>query len=102
MKRRYVICFDSLDNSQSKGITALLKQEGLGWWHWIDNVWFVADPKGKFSAQKIRDLLKPLAPKDRMIVLEINENGDTWAGMRSNDPDNKMFTWFKETWNKNK
>lgn len=102
MKRRYVVCFDSLDVNQSKSITMLLKNKQLGWWHWIDNVWFITDSGGRFSASEIRDLLKPIAPKDRMVVLEINEQGDTWAGVRANDPENKMFTWFKETWNKNK
>lgn len=102
MKRRYVVCFDSLDVNQSKSITTLLKEKQLGWWHWIDNVWFITDSSGRFSASKIRDLLKPVAPNDRMVVLEINEQDDTWAGVRANDPENKMFTWFKETWNKNK
>ena len=102
MKRRYVICFDALDINQSKSVTALLRKEKLGWWHWIDNVWFVTDSSGQFSAAKVRDLLKPLAPKVRLVVLEINEKGDTWAGIRADDPENKMFTWFAETWNKNK
>lgn len=102
MKRRYVVCFDGLDINQSKSVTILLKDKGLGWWHWIDNVWFVTDSSGKFNASKLRDLLKAVAPNERLVVLEINESGDTWAGIRANDPEDKMFTWFKETWNKNK
>jgi len=102
MKRRYVVCFDTLDNEKSKEITSAIKEKGLGWWHWIDNLWFITDSRGRFSAVEIRDLLKPFAPNERMIVLEINEKGDTWAGVRANDPEEKMFTWFKDTWNKNK
>ena len=102
MKRRYVVCFDSIDDEKSKNITACLKENGLGWWHWIDNVWFVTDPRGKFSAVKIRDMLRNYAEDERMVVLEINQDGDTWAGVRAKDPDEKMFKWFVNTWNKSK
>lgn len=102
MKRRYVVCFDALDNDQSKAITNALSENKLGWWHWIDNVWFIADSQGKFNAVEIRELLKVFAPEERMIVLELNKERDTWAGIRANDPDKKMFKWFNETWNKNK
>lgn len=94
-----LVCFDDLTAEQSKAITLNLKEKGLGWWHWIDDVWFVVDSSGKFSAKEIRDALKSIA-NQKMIVVELNENGDTWAGVRADDPDQKMFNWIKEIWKK--
>ncbi|MHA3083420.1 hypothetical protein ACX1NX_09670 [Acinetobacter sp. ANC 5383] len=99
MKRRYIVCFDDLTTEQSKSITQNLKDKDLGWWHWIDNVWFVVDGSGKYSAKEIRDDLKLIA-NQRMIVVELNEKGDTWAGVRADDPDQKMFNWIKQIWKK--
>lgn len=99
MKRRYIVCFDDLTVEQSKLITEDLKSKGLGWWHWINNVWFVVDSSGTFSAREIRDSLKKIA-NQRMIVVEMNEKGDTWAGVRAKDPEQKMFNWIKNIWKK--
>lgn len=99
MKKRYIICFDGLTPEQSKAVTNNLKDKKLFWWHWIDDVWFVVDSEGKFSASEIRDSLKVIASQ-RMIVVELNESRDTWAGIRANDSEGKMFNWFRKVWKK--
>ena len=99
MKRRYIICFDSLSIEESKIVTSCLKEKKLYWWHWIENVWFVVDKDGHYNAKEIRDSMKDISPQ-RLIVIELNEVKDTWAGVRARDPENKMFTWFKKTWKK--
>lgn len=100
MKRRYIVCFDGITKEQSIKVKDFFESNELGWWHWIGDTWFVTDRKGKFSAKKIRDEIKFIVENQRVVVIEMNENGDTWAGIRADDPDEKMFLWFINTWNK--
>lgn len=97
MRKRFIICFDGLTPAQSKLVTSDLKDKQLAWWHWIDDVWLVVDKKGEFSASEIRDSLKVIA-RQRMIVIELGTSRDTWAGVRTNDSEGKMFDWLKRVW----
>lgn len=99
MKRRYIVCFDDLDGEQEGKVTEYVKQKKLAWWHWLGDTWFLVDSNGKYSASTIRDELMEIV-NERLIVVELNEDRDTWAGVRSKDPDKKMFTWFKNVWKK--
>jgi len=99
MKRRYIVCFDDLNPDQEKLVTTYMKEKKLAWWHWIGDTWFAVDTKGAYSAAIIRDDLMKIV-KERLIVIELNEEKDTWAGVRVKDPDKKMFTWFKNIWKK--
>lgn len=100
MKRRYIVCLQNLTEDQNIKLKELFKENGLGWWHWIGDTWFVSDSSGKFDAGKLRDNVKKIVPGERFIVVEINENSDTWSGVTVNDPDKKMFTWIKKIWKK--
>ena len=77
-----------------------LNAEGTDWWHWVGDTWFLSDSSGKFTAQDIRDKVKKIVPNERFVVVEINENGDTWSGVTVNDPEKKMFSWFRSYWKK--
>ena len=100
MKKRYIICFDNLSKEQSSKITEYLKDSGYGWWHWISDVWFVTDNKDRTSAAKLRDEMKKLIKSKKMVIIELNENNDTWAGVTINDPEKKMFKWLHNSWKK--
>ncbi|MDV7386049.1 hypothetical protein R4446_00010 [Acinetobacter baumannii] len=100
MKRRFVICLQNITEEQKKNLKEMLKANGVGWWNWVGDTWFVVDNKEKFTAATLRDAVKPIVSKDRFIVLEINEKGDTWAGVTVNDKEGKMFSWIKKFWNK--
>ncbi|KKW76153.1 hypothetical protein AAV97_17330 [Acinetobacter sp. Ag2] len=99
MKRRYIVCFDDLSPDQEKLVTNYMKEKKLAWWHWIGDTWFAVDSLGKYSAAIVRDDLMAIV-KERLIVIELNEEKDTWAGVRVKDPEKKMFTWFKNVWKK--
>jgi len=99
MKRRYIICFDDLNSDQEKLVTEYMKQKKLPWWHWVGDTWFAVDQAGLYSATTLRDDLMKIV-KERLIVIELNEQKDTWAGVRVNDPEKKMFDWFKKLWKK--
>ena len=98
MKKRYIVCFDGLTGDQSAQAVDLFRELGLGWWRWVGDAWFLSDLKGKYSAKDIRNEVKKIVPNERLVVIEINEDGDTWAGVKARDPENKMFTWFRKYW----
>ena len=100
MKRRYIVCLQNLTQKHNDALKEFFKSNGLGWWHWVGDTWFLTDPSGKFTAQLIRDKVKKIVPNERFVVVEINENGDTWSGVTVNDPDKKMFSWFPKVWQK--
>jgi len=100
MKRRYIVCLQNLTQKHNDALKEFFKSNGLGWWHWVGDTWFLTDPSGKFTAQLIRDKVKKIVPNERFVVVEINENGDTWSGATVNDPDKKMFSWFRKVWKK--
>lgn len=100
MKRRYIICLQNLTQKHNDALREFFKSNGLGWWHWVGDTWFLTDPSGKFTAQLIRDNVRKMVPNERFIVIEINENGDTWSGVTTNDPDKKMFSWIRRVWKK--
>ena len=100
MKRRYIVCLQNLTQKHNDALKEFFKSNGLGWWHWVGDTWFLTDPSGKSTAQLIRDKVKKIVPNERFVVVEINENGDTWSGATVNDPDKKMFSWFQKVWKK--
>lgn len=100
MKRRYIVCLQNLTQKHNDALREFFKSNSLGWWHWVGDTWFLTDPSGKFTAQLIRDKVRKIVPNERFIVVEINENGDTWSGVTTNDPDKKMFSWFRKVWKK--
>lgn len=98
MKKRYIACFDGLTKEQSEKILAFIRENDLSWWHWLGDTWFIVDHKGDFDASQIRDAVKKIIPNERLVIIEINKNNDTWSGVRANDPEEKMFKWFHEVW----
>ncbi len=100
MNKRYIICVDNLDKEQSTNVTNYFKQSKYGWWHWISNTWFVTDNQGVSSAAELRDEIKKLLKDKKIIVIELSEDGDRWAGVTDNDPEKKMFKWLHNSWKK--
>lgn len=100
MKKRFIIALDSSTDEQDKKHVAFIKENGLGWWHWITNTWMIVDNSGKFDAKKLRAELRKIYPGVNMMVFELSEEGDTWAGFGPNTEKNNMFSWIKRNWKK--
>lgn len=95
MKRRYVICVDDSTSEIQDAVTNYLKDEGLGYWHWLTDLWLATDMKKESSAEKIRDDLQLIAKGFYVLVIQL-DGENTWRGW--GNP--KMFNWFHETWDK--
>ncbi len=55
MKKRFIVCIDKPNRQEGKDFVDYIKSIGVGWWDWIDRVWFLVESQGKMTARKIRD-----------------------------------------------
>ncbi|MFS3509318.1 hypothetical protein [Citrobacter braakii] len=98
MKKRYIISLNPATPEQDKKFVAFIKEHGLGWWHWLENTWLLVDRNGRFSAAELRAELKNIYPKIHMLVIELSDEGDNWAGFGPKSEDQDMFSWIKRNW----
>ena len=100
MRRKVAIALNSSTKEQNLELQKFITENGLGWWHWIDNFWLLTDQNGKLTARDIRDKLGEIYPSVRCIVLSLDKDNDTWSGFGPNSSEKNMFNWLKETWDK--
>jgi hypothetical protein len=98
MKRRYIVLLDEATKEQDDQLRNYIKENGLGWWHWLSNSWLLSDPRGTLSASEIRDKINEIYDGVHTIVIELYKGGDTWAGFGPKTEKKDMFRWFHETW----
>jgi len=100
MGNKYIIALDSSTKEQNQALKDFASDNGLGWWYWINNFWLITDPREKFSASDIRDVVKTTHPRVYCFVIELNDYGDTWSGWGPGGEKRNMFNWIKNTWDK--
>jgi hypothetical protein len=102
MRKRYIVAVNSSTKEQVESFIEFIKANGLGWWHWLDNIWLLTDSAGILNAKKVRDEVSDTFPNINNLVIELNETGDTWSGFGPNSDKRNMFNWLKKTWIKYK
>ncbi|CNF16496.1 Uncharacterised protein [Yersinia rohdei] len=100
MKKRFAVAIDSSTPEGNDAFIEFIRENGLGWWHWIENFWMISDRKGKLSASDIRDKIGEIYPGINTIVIELSEDGDTWSGYGPKKENKSMFTWLRNNWKK--
>lgn len=100
MRRKFVVAVDSSTPEQAEKLGEYIKNNGLGWWHWLNNFWLLTDQYGKKTASDIRSDLKDIFPGVHLLVLQIDREGDTWSGFGPSGDKKDMFAWLKSTWDK--
>jgi hypothetical protein len=100
MKRRYIICVNNSNVEQQKKFIEFLTRPSVGYWHWLSNTWLVVVENDALSMQQLMDTSKTLFDNEYSLVIEINNNGDTWTGYGPNGVEKNMFTWLINNWKK--
>jgi hypothetical protein len=100
MKRRFVVCINEANAEHDKNFIQFLNENKLGYWHWLNNTWLIVDENDSFNANSIRDKVKVLFNNEHNLVIEINDQGDTWSGFGPNGEGKNMFSWIKRNWKK--
>ncbi|EIV5415696.1 hypothetical protein [Klebsiella aerogenes] len=98
MNKRFIVTLDSATDEQDMKFIDFIKENGLGWWHWISTNWMLVDPNGKFTAVTLRSSLMDIYPGVNMIVIELSADGDSWAGFGPSGNEKNMFTWLNNNW----
>jgi hypothetical protein len=99
MKKRFMVVINRATPENERSITDLFSNKGLGWWHWLKNIWLISDPNGTLSATAVRDSISQILPATHSLVIEIDNNGvDTWAARGTNAE--QMFSWLHKNWTK--
>ena len=96
MITRFAIGVSDMSSEEDGKLRDYLKENGYGWWHWIENLWLVIDTSGKLTAGDLFDALRGIAPEKWNIVLEIEQVKD-WAGYGPAGKKQNMFNWFEDT-----
>ena len=100
MKKRFIICINNSTKEQDEEFMTFIRSNNLSWWHWLSNIWLISDKQGKLTASQIRDEIKIIFDNEYNLVLEINNEKDTWAGFGPKTEDKNMFKWLKNNWGK--
>ena len=97
MKKRFIIVIDSVDKEIEDKVTEYVSNNNFGWWHWIDSMWLVTSKDKNITSAVIRDNIGELT-SNRLMVMEVKNNFNSWAGRGPNNEKKNMFTWLRSTW----
>lgn len=96
MKRRFIVSITGeITKASTNNFTNYLKENGLGWWHWLSNTWLVIDRKDKINTKILRDKVRDIFNAYNLVV-EVKDGG--WAGFGPKGEDKDMFAWIKKYW----
>lgn len=98
MKKRFVVALDSAIKEQDEAFKEYVRSRGLGWWHWLTNLWLLTDASGQLTASEIRDVLTEIYPRVHALVLELRGDDDTWSGIGPKTEKRNMFKWLHKNW----
>ena len=98
MNKRFAVALDSSTKAQNEEFVKYIRDNGYGWWHWIDNFWLLTSSSGELTAEKLRDDLGEIYPGVHKIVLELRGDNDIWSGFGPKSENKNMFTWLKKYW----
>ncbi len=98
MKKRFIVALNASSPEQQKAFRKYLESSGLGWWHWLDKLWLISNPKVDLTASNVRDSLNNFFPGVNCMVFELRGNDDTWSGFGPSSEKNNMFDWIKRNW----
>lgn len=74
---KYVVIVDGMAAEQTSSIAVAIKDTGVGWWHWIGNVWLIQDSSA-LGAGFWRNLCLQRVPGGSVLVFEAADNTD-WS-----------------------
>ncbi len=100
MKRRFIISINGeITKKNSNAFTNYLKENGMGWWHWLSNTWLVIDKNDKVDSKILRDKARDIF-RAHNLVIEVKDG--KWAGFGPKSENKDMFDWIKRNWSNEK
>ena len=97
MSRLFMIGVDGMSKEAEAGIIEHFDNEGISWWHWMDNVWVIRTETSSTSGS-VRDLFRDKSSNRNVIVVEIRSG--TWSSYGPSTKKRRFAEWFTQNWNK--
>ncbi len=97
--RRFVV---AAENLRTREFAEFLDNNGLGWWHWIENFWLITAPNStEISAEILQSKVNVFSDSPRCMVIELH-GAHTWSGHgpTNSDDGSNMFDWLRNTFDK--
>ena len=93
MSQRFVVTTPRLPAEQQDRITAFLQGKGWQVWHWLPDIWLLAEVPNTHSAKSISEALDSLIGTSARIVFSI-EGPSEYFGKSSKD----SWAWMVQYW----
>lgn len=88
----------SSDDASDAKFLAYIKENGLGWWHWLGDSWLLVDKSLQLTADNVRDKLNEIYGCHNMVILIRGDGTDTWAGFGPKAEERGFFPWIRTNW----
>ena len=98
MTKRFVVLLGSATKDQDDAFLNFIKSNRLGWWHWFPNSWLLKKLNSDIGASDLRDAARDIYGRANNLVIELNDNEDTWSGFGPKTENKDMFHWIRENW----
>jgi hypothetical protein len=93
--KRFVVIVDRASASDAAAVMVLIKQANCAWWHWMNDLWLLADQNPEASVAtwlyKVHGLINP---STRVFILELTD------GLWSVFAPPEAHAWLEEHWGK--
>lgn len=93
MSQRFVVATRRLPAEQQDRVTAFLQGKGWQVWHWLPDIWLLAEVPETHSAKSIDKALDSLIEASLRIVFSIDEPSE-YFGNSSKD----SWAWMNQYW----
>lgn len=100
MTKRFIIALDKSTKAQNKELVSYFKQKKFAYWHWISNLWLITTDNEEVTPTSLRTAFREIMPNEYMMIFEVNNSGNKWAGFGPSGEKKNMFRWLKNTWDK--
>lgn len=97
--KRFVIGTNRTTAEQDSAFLNILRSRWphLGWWHQVSETWLIVDLANTVTVVELRDAAMQAFPGIYIMVIEVN---GSWAGWGANSPPGDMFTWMRDSWDR--
>ena len=93
--RKFVLTLSRSNVETRNQVTNFIKDQGAGWWHYIDDMWLIDDPHGTRDSYEWMEDIKALIKNVEISVMVIWVKEGIYAAYAERDG----HQWLENNWN---
>ena len=98
VKRRFVVGIDQETSEDTSSFIEYIRQQGFGWWHWIDNFWLLTTRDTQVRTTTLRNKLKEITGGKTVIVMEVKSTKWATYGPSGEGDSPNISKWLNSNW----